>query len=433
MDRIRWINHAGFELQAEGLRIVCDPWLHGLVFSQSWALLSETRFQPSDFRGVDYIWFSHEHPDHFSTASLRSIPPDIRGSITILFQKTQDGRVAKFCRDLGFAAVRELEDWERVDLGRGVAITVKTVDDDSFCLIETPSHRYLNINDCVSVDVRKFHQGIAKRIGSPDVLLTQFSFANWAGNPDEPEAAGKLAYGKIQEIEAQLHAYAPKVLIPCASFVWFCRAENFHLNAASNRISAIYEAFSQAVKCVVLYPGDEYEVGAPHDSTEALRRYAMDEARHTQPLEVDEPPVSREELTALSIGHQKMMSAQNAMWCFFPLRLAGFIKPISVYLTDLNLSLNYSMFGGIRWEPMPRQECDIEFASGAMAQMLRFGTGYDTLYISGRFKENRLGSRFALSKNFVVSRRNERGQFFPGAFFDGDRIRRQFGLFRQKA
>ena len=93
MDRICWINHAGFELQSNGLRIVCDPWLTGLAFNQSWALLTETRFQPGDFEGVDYIWFSHEHPDHFSPPDLRSIPERIRSNITILFQKAKDGRV----------------------------------------------------------------------------------------------------------------------------------------------------------------------------------------------------------------------------------------------------------------------------------------------------------------------------------------------------
>jgi UDP-MurNAc hydroxylase len=91
VDRIRWINHAGFELQTQGLRIVCDPWLDGLAFAQSWALLSETQFKPADFAGVDYIWFSHEHPDHFSPANIRSIPESARSGITVLFQKTKDG------------------------------------------------------------------------------------------------------------------------------------------------------------------------------------------------------------------------------------------------------------------------------------------------------------------------------------------------------
>src|SRR5262249_17264173 len=104
-DHIRWINHAGFELRTEGIRIVCDPWLTGLAFNGGWSQLAETRFAPDDFAGVDYLWLSHEHPDHFSPRDLKSIPAPIRATISILFQKTSDHRVAKFCRDLGFKAV----------------------------------------------------------------------------------------------------------------------------------------------------------------------------------------------------------------------------------------------------------------------------------------------------------------------------------------
>jgi UDP-MurNAc hydroxylase len=60
----------------------------------------------------------------------------------------------------------------------------KTVGDDSLCLIETPQATYLNINDCVAPHTEVLQRDCAK-IPKVDVLLTQFSFANWAGNPGE--------------------------------------------------------------------------------------------------------------------------------------------------------------------------------------------------------------------------------------------------------
>jgi len=371
MDRIRWINHAGFELQTGELRIVCDPWLDGLVFNNSWALISPTKFGPEDFRGVDYIWLSHEHPDHFSPSSLRTIPADIRRDITILFQAS-DGRVAKFCRNIGFKAVRELQDWERCDLGRGVSITIKTVDDDSFCLIETPHHRYLNINDCVAADAGALHNAIAARVGPIDVLLTQFSFANWAGNPDEPEMARRQAHQKIEQIETQLAIHRPKTLIPFASFAWFCRDTNFHLNANANKIADVHGRFADRINCVVLYPGDEWVVGESHDSKAAISRYRADEATRARPLDLQDASVSPAELDRLSIEHQARMRKSNWMWSLLPLRVSGFIKPVSISLTDLDRRLVYSMFTGIRWLN-GSELCDIEISSDAMAQMLRFG------------------------------------------------------------
>lgn len=423
MDQIRWINHAGFELQTEGIKIVCDPWLSGFAFNQSWALISETRFKPSDFEGVDYLWFSHEHPDHFSPSNIRSIPEDIRSGITVLFQKTKDRRVAKFCEGLGFKAVRELSDWERIELGRGVFFSLTTVDEDSLCLIETPQFRYLNINDCVGPDAEKFHAQIKQKIQtSPDVLLTQFSFANWAGNPGDFSAMKSAADQKIDQIQIQLEIYKPKILIPFASYVWFCRPDNFHLNAGANKISDIHDRFSKEVECVVLYPGDVYITGQQSNSLEAVTKYKVDQDRHHAPLDIDEKSSSASELEKMSFDHQMKLRQKNKMWSLAPLRVFGFIKPITIFLTDLDLTMNYSMFHGIKWVDKERHETDIEFTSGAMAQMLRYGTGYDTLYISGRFVEHTHGARFALSRHFAVARRNEHGQFFPATFFDLQKI-----------
>ena len=416
MDRIRWINHAGFELQTEGLRIVCDPWLDGLAFSQSWALLSATRFAPADFDGVNYIWFSHEHPDHFSPATLRSIPQSHRANITILFQRTRDGRVARFCRELGFRKVLELHDWQKVELGRGVSFSLKTVDEDSLCLIQTPERSYLNVNDCVSPNPRSLHESIAAKWGRPDVLFTQFSYANWAGNPGETATMKKSADEKLRQIELQLEIYKPSTLIPFASFVWFCREDNFHLNAGSNKIGDIFRLFSPLIDCVILYPGDLYNVGSTHDSSTALASYEADEGRHLRPLGIKEKAVLPDELDFLSASHLAKVWSENGKWVFWPLVVIGYVKPVTIYLTDISRSLTYSMLEGIRWKDLPRERTDIEFTSKAMAQMLRNGSGYDTLYISGRFIERRPGARFDLSKNFFVSRRNEHGQFFPSTF-----------------
>jgi UDP-MurNAc hydroxylase len=418
MDRIVWINHAGFELQTNGIRIVCDPWLSGLAFYNSWALLSETVYKPCDFRGVDYLWLSHEHPDHFSPANIRSIPIEIRATIVVLFQRTKDGRVANFCRNLGFKAVYELSDWEKIDLGHGVYFTLKTVDDDSLCFIETPQAKYLNINDCVSAHTKALHEMIAANIGKPDVLFSQFSFANWAGNPGDVKRMRAMAAEKINDIDIQLSIYEPKILIPFASFTWFCRSDNFHLNQGANRISDVYARFKDRISCVVLYPGDVHNVGATHDASNALKRYAADEARHISPLDIQEESNTLEQLVDLSAEHKRNIQAKNSLWVFWPLRLVGYVKPITIHLTDINRSVSYSMFDGTRPIAVSRSRCDLEFTSTWLAYLLRYGTGYDTLYISGRFAENRVGAQFDLSRNFVILRRNAHGQFFPSTFFN---------------
>src|SRR5206468_2918962 len=140
--------------------------------------------------------------------------------------------------------------------------------------IDAEGVKILNMNDCVYDTSRKLSH-ISKLMGPVEVLLTQFSYANWIGNRDESERHRKAAEDKRREMRKQVGAFGPKWVIPFASFVWFSHEENFYINKAVNRISAIFRycATELRVKPVVLYPGDAWEVGRPHDSSVALATY----------------------------------------------------------------------------------------------------------------------------------------------------------------
>ena len=225
-DEIVWINHAGYELRTSGLRIVHDPWLFGRVFAEGWSLIADSSFTPADFAGVDYIWFSHEHPDHFSPAVLKQIPLEIRQTITLLFQATRDKRVVAFCEKLGFSTL-ELPHQVRTQLNKDVAVTCGVTGNDSWLFTETPDQAIFNANDCVGVDWLQIANSLPRPV---DTLLTQFSFANWVGNPEDSHRAKAAAIEKLSEMQSQIDAFKPEKLIPFASYVWFCRQENYHMN-----------------------------------------------------------------------------------------------------------------------------------------------------------------------------------------------------------
>ena len=84
---IRFINHASILLDE---KILCDPWYSGSIFLNGWNLLHENNV---DINSIvpQYIWISHEHPDHFNPSDLLKIEEDKRP--TILFQKNDDGKV----------------------------------------------------------------------------------------------------------------------------------------------------------------------------------------------------------------------------------------------------------------------------------------------------------------------------------------------------
>src|SRR6266567_3306378 len=119
---VEWVNHASFVLRCGSVSLLIDPWLEGRVFLQGWELLSPTRFRYEDFASISHIWFSHQHPDHFSPPNLKKIPPEVRASITILYQQTNDRTVVKYCQTLGFGAVLELPTAQHIALSDDLSV-----------------------------------------------------------------------------------------------------------------------------------------------------------------------------------------------------------------------------------------------------------------------------------------------------------------------
>jgi UDP-MurNAc hydroxylase len=419
-DTIRWINHAGYELRAGATCIVHDPWLQGLAFSKGWALLSPTA--AVSFDDVDYIWISHEHPDHFSPASLKEIAPHDRGRITVLYQQTRDGRVLEFCRKLGFQ-VQELPDRQRVPLRDGIAITCGRSGGDSWSFLETPEHTYFNANDCVTVPWRKVAGSLTRPV---DVLLTQFSYANWVGNPGENSLMALAAVEKIEEMQNQIAALRPKMMVPFASYVWFCREDNFHLNEEANRIDRIFAQFRELLPTVILYPGDIWRVGEDFDSERSVERYLADWRSHGAPLALPDESRNLAEIDALSERQQAALKKKNTLWPLRALAYFGYLAPIGIYLWDLQIGIKYSMFGGVLASGIERGKCDLEISSDSFAAMLANGYGYATLLVNGRLRELTPGALRALGRHFAVAAQNERGNSFPGMLLQLDYLRPRF-------
>ena len=57
--------------------ILCDPWLVDGEYFGSWAHYPKFEFNPKDFEKIDFIYISHQHPDHFSPKTLSKINKNI--------------------------------------------------------------------------------------------------------------------------------------------------------------------------------------------------------------------------------------------------------------------------------------------------------------------------------------------------------------------
>ena len=245
---ISFLGHAGFDLRHAGVRLIVDPWFVGTAFDNGWELLFPAPLFDPD--GITHLWLSHEHPDHFSPPTLRLIPPDSRAAITVIVQRTEDRRVAQFMLDQGYGSVLEVHDGVPVSLTNasgdvaGSLSTLSCAFGDSCHLLDLGGIRILNTNDC-SFEGQTGFTAALKQLGATseriDLLITQFSYANWVGNPDEVTVRQAFAEHKLDLLWEQVKVANPRHVFPCASYIVFGHEENIYLNDCINDLGAVCE------------------------------------------------------------------------------------------------------------------------------------------------------------------------------------------------
>jgi UDP-MurNAc hydroxylase len=404
---IKWINHAGFQLKSGDISLVSDPWMEGTAFDNGWDLLSPTAFTYADFANVTHIWFSHEHPDHFSPANIKKIDPSVRSQITILYQTTDDKKVVKFCQNAGFKQVIELPPSEWFSLNDDVKVMNQNdKDGDSWLAIHAEGLRLLNLNDVVSYRTDAELTRLNTLIGGVDVLFTQFSYANWVGNPSDTAYRKACAAEKLQIMDEQISVFKPKYLIPFASYVWFCHAENYYVNDCANKIGDVHAWLStKNTTSVVLYPNDEWQVGQPFDSQKAIDRYNADyQKTEVNPKLHNSPPIALAELKKMAGEYVQNITKKNDLIIYAKLK-----NPAKIYLVDLKQAVNLTL-KGMNDADYAEENCDISVSTAALAYCLKFDWGGGTLNVNARFEKPAGGNFTHIENYFYIATLNNMGQ-----------------------
>jgi L-ascorbate metabolism protein UlaG (beta-lactamase superfamily) len=421
--RIEFVNHACLILAYGGVRLLCDPWLDGAAFNEGWALLAASVTTAKELGNVTHIWYSHEHPDHFSPRCLAEIPPERRGAITVLFHESEDRKIVRHCEALGFGT-RELRRGERTELAPDFHVTCARWDhtDDSWLLAEAGGTRVLNLNDCM-VNSPEDVARVKRQVGRVDVLATQFSISAWDGNAEEAERRARGGRTMLERTVLQCRALEARWLVPFASFVWFCHEENHYMNSAVVTVDEVARAVSQetATEPVVLYPGDAWEVGEAHRNDDALARWAAEyrsiptrERRAAKPVPLDElaalsgrfcarlngairPWRLRLRLARMNAAYQRrahpgLAGRLRAGLAWLALRP----RPARVWLTDLDRAATFDLRSGLAAADLPREACDVSLSSDSLAYAFRFLWGGSALQINGRFHEHHREGRVPL-------------------------------------
>ena len=382
---IRFINHASFIVESRGVSLLCDPWISGSAFLNGWNLIAE---HPHEGLGdVDYIWFSHEHPDHFSVAFLRSIAPERRAAITVLYQQTADRRVLTFCRELGFM-VRELEHAKEELLGGGIRVTCGKIPFyDSWLLIETPDYRILNTNDCILEQPQRTNE-IRRHVSGCDILFTQFSYANWQDSRDNRQARRDLAAEKLRRIALQCETFQPSFVVPFASFCYFSHVENAFMNADINTPGDAVHFIEQSCDAtpVLLVPDEQWDGRTAKDNRSALdwwaKRYAQALSRERN---VAVHSLRFDELFEKAKRAMERVRKRNNYLLVTSLQRLGMIRRVEFNLVDTGEVVAFDWIDGLQQLPEPSFNA-IEIHSECLAFIFDHDFGVDTVNVSARFE-----------------------------------------------
>jgi UDP-MurNAc hydroxylase len=404
---IEFVNHASFIIESGNVRLICDPWFEGTAFDNGWSLISETKHKFSSFENITHIWFSHEHPDHFSPPNLFKIPLEIRKTITVLFQETVDKKVVEFCEKLEFKSQIELKENQFHEIEEGFELLCNPyTGGDSWVLFKIKNQKLLNLNDCI-VNSEKRAQELLAITGEVDVLFTQFGYANKIGNSDEAHKRIEASSEKLKRIGYQVKSLKPKVVVPFASFVFFCHEENNYMNEGMNKVQVIYDYITTQLKrdCYVLYPADLWKYGDSWNSSAALESYAKDYNKIGNRRLIQSSKVEAELLISESkIFVNKLVSAVSSNVDVF------YNWKSSVYVYDLDKSYDLTGANGLKERHIDKDSCDISIGSQALFYVFKHLWGGDTLNVNARFQEPINGEYYKFQKFSSIAAKMNRGE-----------------------
>src|SRR5258708_2248069 len=382
--KVRFVEHASILIECQNRTILCDPWFVSKVFNDGWALVSPASPPPSST--VDYIWISHEHPDHFNFPTLKGIPDVDKSRIKVLYQRHASPRIVDALLKMGFSQIIELPLYKGVRLERGrEGVWGWAGWMDVFLAVRDHSSKecILNLNDCVfNVDQLRY---IKRHIGRVSLLFTQFSFANWVGS-DGDEVHG--AERKIEQFTQQINIFDPEFTVPFASFIYFCNEENCRMNAWANTPDSIARLNLKGVN--FMYPGDEWDSDSKaFNSERALEKYRADYAN----TKIDGTPAAAD-IARVSQAVEKRLEEFKSRISKSRLKK---IRPFSIYVHDLGKVMEVNPAQGtyriLEDAAEQSQVTRYVMCSQVVWYTFAFPWGANTLLISGMYRDREFAKK----------------------------------------
>ena len=409
MASLECVNHSCIILTHNDVSFAMDPWIDGSVFNNSWELLIKTQQQSIEsLKKSQFIWFSHEHPDHFNPPNLKIFS----NKNNFLFQKTIDKRVVKFLAKIS-PNVKEIDINKTLQLSKNFSIQVIPFQYlDSMSVIKIENLTILNLNDC---DIKNdFQLEFIKNLTGPiDILLVQFSYAIGKSNKHNKAEREEWSNEILKKLSKNIQLLNPKIVIPFASFCYFSKNDNFYMNDSINKIEDTINYLSKEnskIKFLCFYPGDTWDLNSDFNNNNNFAKY-NEAYQKIKVLPLDENIVDFNTLNNSS--NKFIISTKKKNNLFFLYTFFNKNKyAISFKLTDINKTYLFDFSKGLtetnNFNPN-KPWCSLTTQS--LNNLLSSGYGYDSLIIGGRFESNKVGLK-TLNSIFKFQAKNYQNIYY---------------------
>jgi len=177
---IETVGHAGLLVRDDhGTPVLfTDPWISGSCYWRSWWLQNYPAPElVAALQRVRYCVITHEHPDHFHTASIRVLGPDVH----YLGPDLPNGHIVPYLSGQGLrASTLPAFKWRAIHEHIQI-LSIPLFNGDSVLLVNTPSAVIVNLNDAKPRrgQLQQLAEGLeAAAPGKTRILLSSYSPAS---------------------------------------------------------------------------------------------------------------------------------------------------------------------------------------------------------------------------------------------------------------
>jgi len=291
--KITHLQSASVIIEHNGIKILCDPWLVDGEYFGSWALYPPFEFNPEDFDGIDYIYITHIHPDHFSKKTLARL----NKQIPVIILNFPEKFLKKNIESLGFR-VLEINNDRRTHLKNGLYITILASDYcnpelcskfigcapietkfgatsmDTMAVIDNGKETILNTNDCPFELSRLSISKIKNQFNKIDVLLVGYGGAGpypqcfEMSNEEREKASEEKKIQFLSQTEIFVNILKPEFFMPFAGR-YTLAGPLYRLNDSRGlpELEEAYEYFhkspninSSEQKCIIINSKESFNI-----------------------------------------------------------------------------------------------------------------------------------------------------------------------------